>query len=450
MRAVSGQYSFLIKPLIVLIDLTILVVAARLFGFETDEYIAFSIYMVTSWLITTFGSGYYRVFRFTTLLKLIYLLVKQCIFSTLLVFAFFGIFKYEQPAISEVLRYIGWSFAFIALAKIGIFNLLKRYRLVMGKNKRRVIILGQNNKTLRLQKFFDDNPVYGYELVRLFDFRKGDTDLAEIFKYILKMKIDEIYCSIAELRNEQLAKMINFADNNLIVIKFMPDNKEIFTKKLEYQYYGITPIISLRSIPVDIPVYKFIKRMMDIVISVLVLIFLMSWFIPVIAILIKWESKGPVFFKQKRNGLDYQEFYCYKFRSMRPNEEAHEQLMSKNDDRVTKVGSFLRKTSLDELPQFINVLLGDMSVVGPRPQMVSINRVYAASIDKFMVRHLVKPGITGLAQVSGYRGEMETEMDIKNRVRFDIFYLENWSVLMDLRIMAKTAVQVFTGDSKAY
>ncbi len=450
MKGFSGQYSFIIRPIVVMIDILILILSASVLPLSTRGHFIFLIYILIGWLITTFGSGYYKVYRFTTLLRLIYLLIKQGVFTVLMVYAFFGISEGQSAPAFSVLRYIGWSFMLIAFAKIGIFNLLKKYRMLLGKNKRRVVILGRNNKTLRLKKFFDDNPVYGYKLVKLFDFRIKDLNFEDVYKYILQKKIDEIYCSISELKNQELTDIINFADNNLIVIKFLPDNKEIFTKKLEYQYYGITPIISLRSIPVDIPINKFVKRLMDIAIALIVAIFILSWLIPIIALLIKLESKGPVFFKQKRNGLDYQEFNCYKFRSMRPNKEAHLQLMSKNDDRVTKVGSFLRRTSLDELPQFINVLLGDMSVVGPRPQMVSINRVYAASVDKFMVRHLVKPGITGLAQVSGYRGEVESENDIKNRVRFDIFYLENWSILMDLRIIAKTAIQILKGDSKAY
>ena len=168
------------------------------------------------------------------------------------------------------------------------------------------------------------------------------------------------------------------------------------------------------------------------------------------AILIKIDSRGPIFFKQKRNGLDYREFYCYKFRSMKPNKRAHIHQVSRDDKRITAIGKFIRKTSIDELPQFINVLKGDMSVVGPRPHMVSHTHMYAERIDKFMVRHFIKPGITGLAQVSGYRGEVETDIDIINRVKFDIFYVENWSLLMDLKIIAKTALRVSQGDDKAY
>ncbi|MDT8348068.1 MAG: sugar transferase, partial [Flavobacteriaceae bacterium] len=177
---------------------------------------------------------------------------------------------------------------------------------------------------------------------------------------------------------------------------------------------------------------------------------ILSWLTPIIALLIKLESRGPVFFKQKRNGLDYQEFDCYKFRSMTPNPLADLEQVTRGDQRVTKLGKFLRKTSVDELPQFFNVLLGDMSVVGPRPHMVSHADMYARRIDKFMVRHFVKPGITGLAQVNGFRGEVESDSDIIGRVRYDIFYLENWSLLMDIRIILQTLVNIFKGEDKAY
>ena len=193
-----------------------------------------------------------------------------------------------------------------------------------------------------------------------------------------------------------------------------------------------------------------LKRVFDIIFSSSVIIFILSWLTPLVAILIKLESKGPVFFKQARNGFNYKEFYCYKFRSMTTNSEANFYQATRGDQRITNIGKFIRKTSIDELPQFFNVLFGDMSVVGPRPHMVSHTDMYAKRIDKFMVRHFVKPGITGLAQISGYRGEVETDKDIIGRVKFDIFYIENWSLLLDLKIIFKTAINAVKGEEKAY
>jgi putative colanic acid biosynthesis UDP-glucose lipid carrier transferase len=263
-------------------------------------------------------------------------------------------------------------------------------------------------------------------------------------------EVDEIYCSLSELTEKQIADFIHYADNNLIVLKLLPDTKDFYTTKMEVEYYDYIPILSLREIPLQEPIYKFLKRVFDIIFSSFVIVFILSWLTPLVAILIKLESKGPVFFKQARNGFNYKEFYCYKFRSMTPNSEANFYQATRGDQRITNIGKFIRKTSIDELPQFFNVLFGDMSVVGPRPHMVSHTDMYAKRIDKFMVRHFVKPGITGLAQISGYRGEVETDKDIIGRVKFDIFYIENWSLLLDIKIILQTIRIAIKGDEKAY
>lgn len=215
-------------------------------------------------------------------------------------------------------------------------------------------------------------------------------------------------------------------------------------------YSDYITVISQRTISLDESLHKIIKRFFDIVFSTVIIALILSWLIPVLAIIIKMDSKGPLFFVQKRNGLNKREFKCFKFRSMEINDLADIEQVSKNDKRITRVGKFIRKTSIDELPQFFNVLLGDMSVVGPRPHMVSHTNMYAERIDKFMVRHFIKPGITGLAQTKGFRGEVETDNDIINRVRYDIFYLEKWSLLLDLKIIFNTIYNTLKGDKKAY
>jgi len=314
-----------------------------------------------------------------------------------------------------------------------------------------VVIVGLNQKTDQLRKFFLDRPEFGYQLSKTFDLnKKNGVEIESCFTYVLENDIDEIYSSVAELNNENLLKLIDFADNNLKVLKFLPDNKEIYSKKLDFAYYGVLPILSMRKIPMDEPFNKFIKRSFDVVLSLFIIVGILSWLTPLLGIFIKLESKGPVFFKQKRNGLDYKEFFCYKFRSMTPNPIADLYQVTKGDERITRVGRIIRKTSIDELPQFINVLKGEMSVVGPRPHMVSHTQMYAERIDKFMVRHFIKPGITGLAQVSGYRGEVENDNDIINRVKYDIFYLENWSLFLDIKIVFQTIYNALRGEEKAY
>lgn len=268
--------------------------------------------------------------------------------------------------------------------------------------------------------------------------------------YVSTNKIDEIYCSVADVSDNQMAEIIDFADNNLKTLKFIPDEKQLLSTNMKFEFYDYIPIISLRNILQEESFNKVIKRIFDLTFSLVIIIGLLSWLLPIMAVIIKLDSKGPVFFIQKRNGLKYKKFNCYKFRSMELNDNSDVELASKNDLRITKVGKFIRKTSMDELPQFFNVFFGEMSIVGPRPHMVSVANIYAAKVDKFMVRHFVKPGITGLAQTKGYRGEVETDEDIINRVKYDIFYIENWSVLLDIKIIFITVFNTLRGDKKAY
>ncbi|PHS66839.1 MAG: undecaprenyl-phosphate glucose phosphotransferase [Flavobacterium sp.] len=443
-----GRYSGLIRPISYGIDLFIILFFANDFFQENINYVNFIVFITISWFIISFFSNFYEIYRFTKLVKILSLIVKQSVLFTVLLFSFFGFFKELNRANIDISVYVLSVFGLISIFKLATYFLLKKYRTLLGGNYRSVIILGLNKKTEQLRKFFTDNPEYGYQLQKAFDIKTSS--LEDIFSFININEIDEIYCSIAELSDNQMQKIIEFSDNNLKILKFIPDNKEIYTKNLEYNYYGYLPILSLRKIPIDNPLNKFIKRLFDVALSLFVIIGILSWLTPIIAFFIKIESKGPVFFKQKRNGLDYKEFYCYKYRSMRPNPEAHLYQIRKNDPRVTKIGKIIRKTSIDELPQFVNVLKGEMSVVGPRPHMVSHTHMYAEKIDKFMVRHFVKPGITGLAQVSGFRGEVEDDNFITNRVKYDIFYLENWSLLLDFKIVFKTVFNAFGGDDKAY
>ena len=360
-------------------------------------------------------------------------------------------FKYKYVTVDEIEVFIFWSLFLIGFVKFSIFFLLKKYRILYGGNQRKVILLGNGKSVDELKDFFTTNPDYGYNLVRVFDLKSNKKqELIESMQYVVDNKIDEIYASMNVLSNNEINYLINFVDNNLKTIKFLPDSKNTLFRNLAVEYYEYIPIISLRTIPLDKEVNKRLKRFFDIVFSLFIIVFLLSWLTPVLALIIRLESKGPTFFKQKRNGLNYEEFYCYKFRSMHLNPIADLEQVQKNDPRITRIGKFIRKTSIDELPQFFNVLLGDMSVVGPRPHMVSHTEMYAKSVDKFMVRHFIKPGITGLAQTNGFRGEVETEKDIINRVKYDIFYLENWSLLLDIKIIFATVINAIKGEKKAY
>ena len=446
-----GRYSGYIRPFNYLVDLCIVNFLASQFILMPLEYLNYIIFVTIGWLILSLKLRFYDVYRFTRATKIAALVLQQAFFFTLIVFSFFGFYNELNRSATEIVIYIAEVIGLITLIKFTIFYFLKKYRVILGGNYRQTVIVGVNEKTLKLKEFFTSNPEYGYHLKHMFEVNDtNELALQDCYEFILTNSIDEIYCSISELNDEQMKSLIDFADNNLKVLKFLPDNKEIYTKKMNYDYYGYLPILSLRSIPIDDPINQIIKRVFDIALSIFVLVFILTWLTPILAILIQLESKGPVFFKQKRNGLDYKEFSCYKFRSMKPNPTAHIHQVTRGDTRITKVGKFIMKTSIDELPQFINVLFGDMSVVGPRPHMVSHTEMYAERIDKFMVRHFVKPGITGLAQVSGFRGEVETDDDIINRVKYDIFYVENWSLLLDIKILLLTIKNTAKGEDKAY
>ncbi|MEM7185542.1 MAG: exopolysaccharide biosynthesis polyprenyl glycosylphosphotransferase [Bacteroidota bacterium] len=447
----TGRYSGFLRPISYIIDLLIIHLLAYQFFESRLLFLNYVIFVSLAWIILSLRSHFYEIYRFTRLTKIISLVAKQGMLFILLVFAFFGFYSELGIDPWAITKYALIVILYIAIVKVAIYYLLKKYRLLLRGNLRRVVIVGLNQKTDQLRKFFDDNPEYGYKLQRIFDLNGPEkVSIEECLEYIDSNKIDEIYSSVGELSNEQMTQLIDYADNNLKILKFLPDNKDIYSKRLDFTYYGYLPILSMRKIPIEEPFNKFIKRGFDITLSLLIIVGILSWLTPLLGLIIKLESKGPIFFKQKRNGLDYKEFYCYKFRSMRPNPMAHLHQVQKNDPRITGIGRIIRKTSIDELPQFINVLKGEMSVVGPRPHMVSHTHMYAERVDKFMVRHFIKPGITGLAQVSGFRGEVEDENHIINRVKYDIFYLENWSLFLDIKIVFTTIYNALRGEEKAY
>ncbi|MCB0382218.1 MAG: undecaprenyl-phosphate glucose phosphotransferase [Psychroserpens sp.] len=447
----QGRYSGYLRPISYLIDLSIINGLAIIYFFKDIDPQMFILFVSVSWVILSIYSGFYGVYRYTREVTIFSLALRQMVLFTLIIFAFAGFYHDLDIYPVTVFNYVLVSFVGIIFFKFALYYLLQKYRVSFGGNYRKTVIFGVNKKTLALENFFNKNPEYGYIHTKTFNFKdRKEVNLESCFKYIKEESIDEIYCSISELTNSQINEIADFADNNLKILKFLPDNKEIYSKKLKYEYYDYIPILTLRDIPLEEPINMVLKRTFDIVFSSLVIIFLLSWLTPLIAILIKLESRGPVFFKQSRNGFNYKEFDCYKFRSMMPNKDAHLYQATRGDHRITKIGKFIRKTSIDELPQFFNVLFGDMSVVGPRPHMVSHTNMYAKKIDKFMVRHFVKPGITGLAQISGFRGEVESDKDIIGRVKYDIFYIENWSLLLDLKIIIKTFVNAIKGEDKAY
>lgn len=450
MQKHKGRYSGYIRPFSYVLDLTIINILVFYVLLETLQGLVFHCFVSLSWIIIAWNLDFYGVYRFTSVVKISEKILKQYCLFLIVNFAYIGFFlKFSDP--TQMIQFVTFSIVLISSAKFFVYFFLRRFRVIFGGNFRKIIIVGNELNVRQLAIFFNENQDYGYKLEKIFDLKlEKKHQIESCFSYVLENKIDEIYCSLSDLSATEVRSFVNFTDNNLKTLKFLPNNKEVLARNLVFDYYGYIPIISLRNNPLDDSTNKIIKRIFDILFSLTIIIGILSWLTPILAILIKMESSGTIFFMQKRNGLNYIEFNCFKFRSMQLNEMADLEQVSKNDPRITRVGRFLRKTSIDELPQFFNVLLGDMSVVGPRPHMVSHTEMYARRIDKFMVRHFIKSGITGLAQTNGYRGEVENDKDIINRVKYDIFYLENWSLLLDIKIIMVTVYNALKGDKKAY
>lgn len=447
----QGRYSGFIKPISYVADLALINTFGLLCFFEDRYPFSFLLFISFGWVITSLVSSFYEVHRFSTIIRILKLLFRQILLFSLLIFAYSGINLNLNLNPKLIIKYILVSFFCIAIFKYLMFFFLKRYRSIFKGNIRKTIILGKTPQSESLEKFLIDTPFYGFINKKIICFKdRSKLDIEAIFDYISNEEIDEIFCSISELNNEDLLAIVNYADNNLKVVKFIPDRSKVLSKKLRHDYYGIIPILTFRTIPLDDPLSALLKRVFDIVFSLAVIVLILSWLTPLIALVIKVESKGSVFFTQSRNGYNFKSFKCFKFRSMVVNPKADLEQVTRGDARITIFGQLLRKTSLDEMPQFFNVLKGDMSVVGPRPHMLSHTDMYAKKIDKFMVRHFVKPGITGLAQVSGFRGEVETDKDIIGRVQHDIFYIENWSFFLDLKIIFQTLYNTIKGEEKAY
>ncbi len=433
-----------------LIDLTILVCGVFLFKIFLINHYVFIAYVSITWIIISLKNDFYEVERQAKVIQLFSLLFRQVLIFAVVLYAYIGFFKQPHLGRLALANYIIYVAVVVFAFKYLVFYLLKKFRVLLKGNGRSVIVIGDNAKTRQLIKIFKTKLDYGFKFKAKFSVRDKDFSLMKCLKYVVDNEIDEIYFSVAELSNEQIIHLVEFSDNNLRTLKFIPDNKDIFAKNLKYEYYDYIPILSLRKIALHEPINAFIKRVFDIVFSSMVILFILSWLTPLMALLIRIESKGPTLFLQKRHGLDNQEFYCFKYRSMAVNKSNGDLHVKKNDMRVTKIGKFIRRTSIDEMPQFYNVFFGQMSIVGPRPHMISLSEVYMKKANRYMLRHSVKPGITGLAQVSGFRGEIESDSDIINRVKYDIFYLENWSMLMDLGIIFQTVSNLFKGEEKAY
>ena len=315
-------------------------------------------------------------------------------------------------------------------------------------------IAGVSSNFIRLGSMNDLNNLMNDSL------QVSENDKKELSKELIKNKdinsksfqlagVQEIFCSLSHNKDEEIKRIMQFCDNNVIHFHYVPRQFGNYQLNLKPEQLGEFRLYTNRKEPLlEVQNYA-LKRAFDIVFSGCVCLCLLP-FLPIIALIIKLQSPGPIFFKQARTGSDGRNFYCIKFRSMHVNADADKIQATKNDPRKFAFGNFMRKTNIDELPQFINVLKGDMSIVGPRPHMLKHTEMYSQIIDKYMVRHFCKPGITGWAQVTGYRGETKEVWQMEERIKRDIWYIENWSFWLDIKIIFLTAKSVIIPDKNAY
>ncbi|WP_035647877.1 undecaprenyl-phosphate glucose phosphotransferase [Flavobacterium sp. ASV13] len=411
------------------------------------------------WIALLLYKDSFRIVRVEPIESILRRTIKKVVIHIVITTFFVVVLKYSD--ISR-LRLIYFYLIFFGLLMVSRYLSMKllRYIRAKGYNFRSFIIIGANDTGERMRRILAKDLTYGYRFLGFFD-EKVDPfafishpilgGFNQIEEFIINEEVDEMYVALHIDNIEVINKLVKICEHHMVRIKFIPDF-QLYTKsnKVEMTFYENTPVLMFRREPLEAAVNRILKKVFDICFSLFVLVFIFPWLFPIIMLIIKIESPGPIFFKQERSGRDNRSFTCLKFRSMRLNGAADSKQAVKGDSRVTKFGAFMRKTSIDELPQFFNVFFGDMSVVGPRPHMVNHTKQYSELINNYLVRQYAKPGITGWAQVNGFRGETKELIDMENRVEYDIWYIENWSLLLDIKIIIKTVINVFKGEENAF
>ena len=385
--------------------------------------------------------------------KLMIILVQTFMVHCLVMLTFTSIISYDAVPMRVYAYFYLIFYLSLAVWWITSRKIIKLFRR-RGRNFKRIIIIGWNGTAKMLYDEIRSDPGYGYKILGIFDNeehadRAMTGTLQEIEDFVVTNNIDEIYCAQPS-EEENVGDIIKIADRHDVQFFYVPLISGFMTTSFKLTSMGNLPIMVYRPNPLQFWLYRLIKRIFDICFSLVVIALVSVTVLIPIIFAIKLSSRGPVLFKQRRTGYRGREFTCLKFRTMKVNSQADTVQATKDDPRKTRVGDFLRRTSLDELPQFLNVLWGDMSVVGPRPHMVSQTNEYKKLIDKYMVRHIIKPGITGLAQVSGYRGQTEELWQMQKRVEYDVTYIENWSLWLDVKIIIRTIVNAILGEKNAF
>ena len=415
--------------------------------FANNNYLLFLLFFNLAWIISTSALKTYRISGLNlSFLNTVDRVVRLLLLDLLLVVAFNGLIK----------TYFSRLFILYTYIALTVLVFIWRYlslRILVSQNKRKnrlnkIVLLGVSISENDVEEYFSFFSKHQFLEVQKIEHTLPHSEklLAseELINRIKELDFSELFLSVSNLGDKTIEAIIDYAEENLKRVHLVIDDPFLNARHLELARYSQTPVINIQLSPLDYFSNQLIKRTFDIIFSLFVIVFVLSWLYPLLFVLIKINSKGPVLFKQMRTGMNNQPFVCYKFRTMDVNKQADLSQAVINDPRITKIGRFMRRTSIDELPQFINVLKGEMSVVGPRPHMLRHTEEYAKEVGKFMQRHAIKPGITGLAQAKGFRGEIKNLNLLKSRVKLDRFYVENWSLNLDLKIIFMTFRSIFS------
>jgi putative colanic acid biosysnthesis UDP-glucose lipid carrier transferase len=461
----TGKFSQLLKEIYLIGDLVSINLAYFLsfffrFGLSiniSSLIVHFILLAITNvgWIIIGIGLRVYNIKEAANRQAVFFKLLNAIFFLFLLISATVFLFHINTISRIVVSFFLTSSLIFLSIWRIIFLKYIKDK--VNNEIYNRYVIIGAGSLGFQIYKAFDRQPSLGYKFVGYFDnentcWRRDLPYLGkvnEFYEYAKNNPLDEIFVAMNDVDTDFIKDLVSYSENNLIKIKIVPDFRKYINRSVGIEFLDNVPIISLRKEPLSRLTNRLVKRIFDVCFSSLVIIGLLSWLIPLIGILIKFNSPGPIFFRQERNGENNKIFKCIKFRSMKVNKLANDRQASKDDPRITKFGKFLRQSNLDELPQFYNVFMGDMSIVGPRPHMLKHTEEYSQLIDKYMLRQSIKPGITGWAQVSGFRGETKDPELMRMRVLHDVWYMENWTFMLDLKIILLTVVNMVKGEENA-
>ncbi len=411
------------------------------------------------WYFTTKSTNFYDEFSSRYLAGTFVELLKNTFAQTALSIVFIFVIKENLFTRNFIILYTAILFVSVFSRATILKKIFSTVRKQSG-NIRNIIIIGASDAGNKFLNLLENNPDFGYNFIGFVDDSLNAADknilgkLDELEKLIHTNKIEEAIITLPNSEYNQLEDIIYTCNKNAVRVHIIPDYFKFISKKFRISLLGDLPVITVRNEPLEEIHWKILKRTFDIIVSILVIVLVVSWLFPLIIIIQKLTSKGPAFFVQDRIGKGNQPFKCFKFRTMTTTTWTKFIPTSKNDPRVTKFGKFLRRSNLDELPQIFNVLIGNMSLVGPRPHPIPYNNMYKEIVDELRLRHLVKPGITGWAQIHGLRGDVQDEEENKNRIRkrveYDIWYIENWSFWLDIEIILLTVWQMIKADTKGF